>query len=282
MPFLSNKVPYVGGRTIIEVILAAFASLVCITLSLENYEGVGGNTLDHLILITILLGMRMNPLNIAFGVSYERALMAHKFFGILILVIMGIHMQAGFNNSGIVLLVCLLILPLSYLAKRWNFELFYYAHIIAYLIIVPAAWLHGTMLSSIAVAFYALDLFIRFLIRGRKVSAEIEKLPGDVTMISFKKCFEYEAGQFVFIRIPSISMHEYHPFSICSSPLEDRVTLHVRNLGDWTSRLMTLAANTPNLQLDIYVEGPYGTTAVDITHEDYQVNLVSHSLQVYV
>ncbi len=42
--------------------------------------------------------------------------------------------------------------------------------------------------------------------------------------------------------IPSLALTEWHPFTISSAPERaDSLTLHVRSLGDWTTRLYTLA-----------------------------------------
>jgi predicted ferric reductase len=88
---------------------------------------------------------------------------------------------------------------------------------------------------------YALDLTLRYLIRGRKVSVEVEKLPGDVVRKTFPRDFEHEAGGFVFLRIPELSQLEYHPFSFSLSTFEANVTIHIRALGDWSLRLLDLA-----------------------------------------
>lgn len=48
-------------------------------------------------------------------------------------------------------------------------------------------------------------------------------------------------GQYVFIRSPTISRWQWHPFSISSAPQNSTVTLHIRNMGPrtWTDRLQT-------------------------------------------
>ena len=42
----------------------------------------------------------------------------------------------------------------------------------------------------------------------------------------------------MFIQIPTIAKHEWHPFTISSATeLKNEVWVHVRSLGNWTKRL---------------------------------------------
>ena len=91
--------------------------------------------------------------------------------------------------------------------------------------------------------------------------------------------FHYSGGQYVFICIPEISLFEWHPFSISSSPDQPLVTLHVRALGSWTRALHKLAlkklaraneggectaSTVTTTTSSAMIEGPYGSVACDI------------------
>ena len=52
--------------------------------------------------------------------------------------------------------------------------------------------------------------------------------------------FNYQPGDYVFIKIPSIAKTEWHPFTISSSPEQDFIGLHVRAVGTWTNKLYEL------------------------------------------
>ena len=58
--------------------------------------------------------------------------------------------------------------------------------------------------------------------------------------------FEFEPGEFAYLRIPRVSHFGWHPFTISSNP-EDRshVGLHIRALGNWTRRLHRLFTRLP-------------------------------------
>jgi predicted ferric reductase len=282
VPGLSSKtVPLIGGRTGLEIIVCIIIAAAVVAFSLV---GDAGSVLAASIFVAVILGLRTNVLEIVFGVSFERALYYHKWFGSLVLAIMVIHiLQRGVSTSGIVLIITTVLIGTVYLGKNLNFEFFYYGHIAAYIATAITLLFHGGKLGTFSLIAYAADLVLRYLIRGRKVSAEVEKLPGDVVRLTFPRDFEHEAGGYVFVRIPELSHIEYHPFSISSSALEPNVTIHIRALGDWSSRLLDHAAKHQEEALkagagaklsktmDLYLEGPYGSASIDLADDAYEV-----------
>lgn len=81
-----------------------------------------------------------------------------------------------------------------------------------------------------------------------------EALPGNDTKIEItrpKSFGEWKPGSWAFVNIPSISTHEWHPFTIASSHLHShqRVIFHIRSQGaadSWTSKLRAMCNNTEN------------------------------------
>ena len=65
------------------------------------------------------------------------------------------------------------------------------------------------------------------------------------------------------IAIPEISVFQWHPISISSSPYQQVVTLHIRKRGYWTKRIHDLAGMKS--EISILLEGPFGSLAVDLT-----------------
>ena len=49
--------------------------------------------------------------------------------------------------------------------------------------------------------------------------------------------FEYKSGMWVRIACDALGLHEYHPFTLTSSPHEDFLSLHIRGVGPWTMNL---------------------------------------------
>jgi respiratory burst oxidase len=63
--------------------------------------------------------------------------------------------------------------------------------------------------------------------------------PGNVLTLQMSKppTFRYKSGQYMFVQCPAVSPFEWHPFSITSAPGDDYLSIHVRQLGDWTREL---------------------------------------------
>jgi len=52
-----------------------------------------------------------------------------------------------------------------------------------------------------------------------------------------KPSFKYTAGQWLFVQIPEISSFQWHPFTITSAPEDPYVSIHIRQVGDFTRAL---------------------------------------------
>ena len=267
----TNNIPLIQGRTSTEILFVICLATGIIGVSVVIGPSGSGTVLDIVIAITVLLGLRHNILSLLLGIPFERAIAAHKILGIAMIGVLVIHALIGLNSTGIALLTLLVTTCLSYILKPYFFEIFYYYHILAYCAIIPVTIVHGALWTPIAGAVWIADLIVRYIICGKKINASIVKLPGGVVRIHFPKCFDYEPGQYCFIRIHSIDTIEYHPFSVSSAPLEKITSFHVRALGDWSNRLMEMASTTDGLKMDIHIEGPYGSPAIELFKENYEV-----------
>jgi hypothetical protein len=50
------------------------------------------------------------------------------------------------------------------------------------------------------------------------------------------KGYKYKSGQYAFINIPSVSIFQWHPFSIASSPNGKYLCFMVKKAGDWSNK----------------------------------------------
>jgi NADPH oxidase len=62
-------------------------------------------------------------------------------------------------------------------------------------------------------------------------------LPSSTYSLYMTKQFDYLPGQYVFLNCPYLSLNEWHPFTITSSPDEKYLSVHIRVAGDWTGEL---------------------------------------------
>lgn len=134
--------------------------------------------------------------------------------------------------------------------------------------------------------------------RATRLSKVLVHPSGAMELRIIKPSFKYTAGQWLFLQIPEISRWQWHPFTITSAPDDPYVSIHIRQVGDFTQALgerlgvgpsvvasMTRAAmegekkdtiegtrgnyveldsmNTLSLPA-IRIDGPYGAPAEDV------------------
>ena len=118
--------------------------------------------------------------------------------------------------------------------------------------------------------------------------------PYDALEIQFSKpSMKYKAGQWLLLNVPEVSTTQWHPFTITSCPFDPYVSVHVRQVGDWTRALgdavgagptqardydnlddlgMYEIALMPNQEMPaIRVDGPYGAPAEDVFDNEIAV-----------
>uniref|UniRef100_M4EWG7 FAD-binding FR-type domain-containing protein n=1 Tax=Brassica campestris TaxID=3711 RepID=M4EWG7_BRACM len=191
--------------------------------------------------------------------------------------------------------------------KLTGFNAFWYSHhllLAVYVLLIihgvslflEQTWYHKTIWMYLAcpVLLYGGERMLRFF-RSRLYSVEICKVviyPGNVIVLHMSKptSFEYKSGQYIFLQCPAVSKFEWHPFSITSSPGDDYLSIHIRQLGDWTEGIKKafsvicqapdagksglLRADGPNKTSlpELLIDGPYGSPAQD--HWKYDVLLL--------
>uniref|UniRef100_H3C2A7 NAD(P)H oxidase (H2O2-forming) n=1 Tax=Tetraodon nigroviridis TaxID=99883 RepID=H3C2A7_TETNG len=105
-----------------------------------------------------------------------------------------------------------------------------------------------------------------------------ELLPSGVTHLEIKRPqgFVYRSGQWVRIACLALGADEYHPFTLTSAPHEGTLSLHIRAVGPWTSRLRELYTQDSLQQLGafpkLYLDGPFGEGHQE--WDDYEVSIL--------
>jgi NADPH oxidase len=73
--------------------------------------------------------------------------------------------------------------------------------------------------------------------RSTKLSKVLVHPSGAMELRILKPSFKYTAGQWLFIQVPDVSNFQWHPFTITSAPDDPYVSVHIRQVGDWTQAL---------------------------------------------
>lgn len=113
---------------------------------------------------------------------------------------------------------------------------------------------------------YTFERILR-LLRSRQevVITKVVMHPAKVLELQMKqKGFSMEVGQYVFVNCPSVSVFEWHPFTLTSAPEEDFFSIHIRVAGDWTEKLIEAFEQQQSPLPRIEIDGPFGTVSEDV------------------
>lgn len=212
------------------------------------------------------------------GMPFERALFWHKLCAYVSVLVGAWHgyVSQRWDVSGLLLVGSMAGLCLTALRfiRRKVFEAFYRFHWVLFLLVIGAAIAHGAGAIVFGVVLWVFDILVRaliVLINNRKQRSILAvRLPSNVVRLTFlREDFNYKSGQYCFICVPGVSLFEWHPFSLSSSPHENVVSLHIRVLGDWTERLYDYVEETK--PIDVYLDGPYGAPCLDVDGDRYKL-----------
>jgi predicted ferric reductase/Ca2+-binding EF-hand superfamily protein len=153
--------------------------------------------------------------------------------------------------------------------RRSNrFELFYFTHLLYFVWFVLAiAHAPGFLgWSALSLVGLAVEQVLRMRRRGRATEiTDARALRSGVTRLEIRRPpgFTHHAGDYLFLRVPHIARHEWHPFTITSAPESSVLTVHVRSLGNWSSVLRRVAEEQRRQPVPrtvtAHVDGPYGS-----------------------
>ncbi|KAH9832721.1 NADPH oxidase homolog-like protein 1 [Teratosphaeria destructans] len=172
---------------------------------------------------------------------------------------------SGLIALGLYWTIALLALPQ---VRRWSYELFQAAHLLMFPFL-GLLCIHGALkiLQEPMLGFWllipsTLILFERCyrLARGFiGLEATVEILDEDTVSLAIKhpRGWYCQPGQYVLLQVPALSFWQWHPFTV-SSCAGDRINLHIKTDGNWTSRLRDLPTDR---YVKVGIDGPFGAPA---------------------
>ncbi|TSY13813.1 Cytochrome b-245 heavy chain [Bagarius yarrelli] len=127
-------------------------------------------------------------------------------------------------------------------------------------------WVLGPMI------LYVFEMIVRWYRSKQKVViTKVVMHPSKTLELQLKKKgFKMEVGQYIFLKCPSISHLEWHPFTLTSAPEEDHFSIHIRIVGDWTDALYKACGGDKSSVQEAWelprvaVDGPFGTASEDV------------------
>lgn len=308
MPWLTSALDLKVGDLCITLPIA-ITYLIVNAIGAQNKDVSGTGSLPTYTLIVVFaLAVRNNSVLLTLtGIPFERALLYHKFFSIVTILLSALHglayladTQAEDDEDSMVLtgtvffglMVLLFVSSLSFVRRRF-FELFMRSHWILFILIMVFAIIHSAAIVLLGFVPWLFDMVFRVYYRPSKYKSSsngviaahqvsVKKFPGNIVRIQFPRVradtgdnFTYEAGQYAFLCVPSLSQLQWHPFTISSAPHEPFVTFHIKVLGDWTNVLFKQTCEEAS-PFEMLVDGPYGAVSIDIE----SFNTYSHVLLI--
>ncbi|CAD6445514.1 9841d052-7d7d-4c37-b1a4-d768b1be15bb [Sclerotinia trifoliorum] len=236
-----------------------------------------------------------------------------------------IHYTEAGGITGHIMLLCMMLMYTTAHAKirQQSFETFWYTHHL-FIPFLLAMYTHATgcFVRDTAEPFSPFDgknfwghclgyegwrwelwggglYFIERVyreIRSRRETqiVRVVRHPYDAMEIQFRKpSMKYKAGQWLFLNVPSVSREQWHPFTITSCPFDPYISIHIRQVGDFTRTLGdALGAGAAQAKLydgvdpngmyevalengqkmpEIRIDGPYGAPAEDVFENEVAV-----------
>ncbi|KAJ3251450.1 hypothetical protein HK103_002392 [Boothiomyces macroporosus] len=214
-------------------------------------------------------------------------------------------MISGPGWTGQVISVSFFLMVTSALeaVRRKYFEMFWFTHHL-FIVFFGALLMHGSFCFikgdtgdpcrggptfwkwwvASGVAYFLERVYREFRGREKTIVSKVVQHPSKVVEVQFKKStFKAKAGQYIFICCPEISIWEWHPFTLTSSPYEDFVSLHIRVVGDWTTKFAQRlgcrfggpeeAGMSPPKSLPfVMIDGGFGSASEDVF--DYEAAIL--------
>lgn len=200
-------------------------------------------------------------------------------------------------GTGIAALVPLLFLCLHSLPflRAWMYELFVALHVPVSIVFVGMMFWHchkyltswNYLFATVAIWLlsYCVRLFFLNWANPRRFSwligeeSAVTVLPENAVKVNIPTQMKWRPGQYVYLRMPGISVFENHPFTIASLCNDDfpseygeqyrDMTLVFRPFGGFTRKVLDAAiADGPMKTYRAFIDGPYGGMHRDLASFD--------------
>ncbi|KXZ56058.1 hypothetical protein GPECTOR_2g940 [Gonium pectorale] len=185
------------------------------------------------------------------------------------------------NRAGMVSLAggwALWLTSLGPVRRRLFNQVFYPTHIVGALVFMLFAFMHVPDMAPWVlpgVFLYLLDVVLRniqpwFNATSVTTAANAQlSADGSLVTLAIPACesVHWVAGDVVFLKVPSVSRWQWHPFTVASSPAasgpssrsgggQQALVVHIKRYSRWTKRFLALLAADPSPHA-LYVSGPH-------------------------
>ncbi|KAF9939923.1 hypothetical protein BGZ65_008961 [Modicella reniformis] len=275
--YLGPYVHLVAGATLLALIyLAVLALLLLIKADLLLNSNRAG-----------YLGLSCIPFLFAFtgknsivtymtGLSHHRINQVHRFLGLCLFILSSVHMGCMFYVWGpwkflleqqlstprvrygiaTYTTLCLIVLTAAWPVRRWAYEAFVVSHtlFLVFIVLVGIHTPYAMRFTAAGIIAYMINVLTGWCVKTRTAFAQATVFQDRLTRLRMDKPVSHAPGQHIYVCVPSISLIQWHPFTI-SSVDQNSITVHARAVGGFTKRLCRWPENS---QKRVVLAGPYG------------------------
>lgn len=162
---------------------------------------------------------------------------------------------------------------------RGRYDAFYYTHFLT-IPIALAASLHAPWFVTVAAVpllLFLADRIVRLRFMAEPAIVENLTVDGrDIDLVLRRPLnFTYQAGDYAFLCVPSLSRLEWHPFSLINATSDTgSLAFRIRMSGNWTKALAGLSVGTL-----VYVDGPLASPCREM-HDCQRMVLVAAGIGI--
>lgn len=289
----------VGEALMLLTFLGAVASLVVLNLNAQESAQVITGQVALLTLMFLLLPVSRIPLwSIFFGSSFERIIKFHRWLGVAMTVAVVVHLVQVLQVTSVLqseksgevvplygFIACVSFLSMALLAneyiRRKAYELFYISHRVMAPVGLVFAILHSPTMIGVALAIplvlYVLGLLVQWTLSATSTfQANISSVNRHQTATLMlrqtkqteKLALRIGTGSFFWVKLPSVSRTQWHPFSAIVTSNGKSVGFCVKAMGEGTFTRKLVDEALKKHVVPVSLCGPFGNLSLDVDRYD--------------
>ncbi|GAB9473180.1 Transmembrane protein [Globisporangium polare] len=289
----------VGEALVVLTFLGAVASLVVLNLNAQESAQVITGQVALLTLMFLLLPVSRIPMwSIFFGSSFERIVKFHRWLGVAMTVAVIVHLVQVLQVTSVLhsekfgevvplygFIACVSFLSMAPLAnefiRRKAYELFYISHRVLAPVGLVFTILHAPTMVGLALAvplgLYVLGLLIQWTLSAASTfQANISSVNHHQTAtLILRQNIQTEKlalltgpGSFFWVKLPSVSRTQWHPFSAIVTANGKSVGFCVKAMGEGTFTRKLVDEALKKHVVPVSLCGPFGKLSLDVDRYD--------------
>lgn len=177
-----------------------------------------------------------------------------------------LHVEMMYGFGSLFVMIFMSIFAIEYVRRRY-FELFYYTHQLFRLMIIFLCFHYGkTMLYLLpGIVMILIDKTIGYLAVFGSTKAASKALTKDIIELRIPKdpTTYCEAGQYVFVNVPAVSVLQWHPITVTWAT-ETEMAIHIKSRGEetWTQHVFDHVWSRDGY-INVKMDGFYGSNHIE-------------------